>query len=255
MFTPVQVILVCAFLWFMTYIGWSMQLFNYGVSVLFGFVVGAIMGNPTMGLTVGGTLGLMGLGIGGYGGSSVPDYTLGTVAGTIFAIGTGQGLETGLAIGIPVATLGTQFDVLAKMCGSFFIHRQMECVEKKEFNKMGIWVHGWTAFRATLYTIPVLLAMTVGSELIATMLTSIPEWLMKGFSVASGILPAIGFAILLKYMPIKQYGVFLIFGFVLTAYAQMPMLAVSLLAFVAAFMIYKGLEKDTQVVAGGDEDE
>lgn len=255
MFTPMQIILVCLFVWVMTYIGWSMQLFAYGVPVLYGFIVGWIMGDTKMGLTVGGTLALMGLGIGGYGGSSVPDYTLGAVAGTLFAIATGQGIETGLAIGIPVATLGTQFDVLSKMAGSFFIHKQMDCVEKKNFAQMGIWVHGWTAFRATLYMLPVLLAMTVGSSLIVDVLNSIPTWLMSGFGVAAGILPAVGFAILLKYMPLKKYGVFLIFGFVLTAYLSLPMLAVSLLAFVAAFMIYQNLEKETIAYAGGDNED
>lgn len=198
MFSVSQIILVCLFVWIMTFIGWSMQLFAYGVPVLYGFVVGFIMGDVKTGLTVGGTLALMSLGIGGYGGSSVPDYALGTVAGTLFAIASGQGLEVGLAVGIPVATLGTQFDILAKMSGSFFIHRQMECVERKEFNKMGLWVHGWTSFRATLYTIPVLLAMTVGSGLILSLLAAIPAWLMSGFTVAAGVLPAVGFAILLS---------------------------------------------------------
>lgn len=256
MFTPLQVILVCSFVWFMSFIGWSMQLFVYGVPVFYGFVVGAIMGDVTMGLTVGGTLALMSLGVGGYGGSSVPDYALGTVAGTLFAITSGQGIETGLAIGIPIATLATQFDVFAKMSGSFFIHKQMEASEKKEFNKMGLWVHGWTAFRATLFTLPILLSMTIGAGLINTALGAIPVWLMDGFAVAAGMLPAVGFAILLKYMPVKQYGVFLIFGFVLSAYLELPMLAISLLAFVFAFLIYKNLEKESNyTTVGVNEDE
>lgn len=255
MFTITQIILVCLFLWIMTFIGWSAQLFVYGVPVLYGFVVGLIMGNPEMGLLVGGTLTLMSLGIGGYGGSSVPDYALGAVTGTLFAIASGSGLETGLAIGIPVATLGTQFDVLAKMAGSFFIHKEMEAVDSHDFKKIGLWTNGWTAFRATLYTIPVLLAMTVGSELIVSLLASIPEWLMNGFKVAAGILPAVGFAILLKYMPMKQYGIFIVFGFVLTSYLNMPMLAVSLLALIIAVRIYQGLEKEAVNTQGDNEDE
>lgn len=117
MFTPIQIILVCAWMWGFTVIGMSVQLFSYGVAVLHGFVTGLIMGDVATGLTVGGTLCLMGLGVGGYGGSSVPDYAMGTVVGTVFAIATGGGVEAGLATGIPVATLGTQFDILAKMCG------------------------------------------------------------------------------------------------------------------------------------------
>ena len=81
MFTPIQIILVCVWMWGFTVIGMSVQLFSYGVAVLHGFVTGLIMGDVATGLTVGGTLCLMGLGVGGYGGSSVPDYAMGTVVG------------------------------------------------------------------------------------------------------------------------------------------------------------------------------
>lgn len=255
MFTPTQIILVCLFVWIMSFLGFSVQFFVYGVPVLYGFIVGLIMNDVAMGLTVGGTMALMSLGIGGYGGSSVPDYALGTVTGTLFAIATGQGIEAGLAVGIPVATLGTQFDVVSKMAGSFFIHGQMKASSDKKFSQMGLWVHGWTVFRATLYTIPVLLVMTIGSGLIMTLLESIPVWLMNGFAVAAGMLPAVGFAILLKYMPIKKYGVFIIFGFVLMAYLKLSMLAISLLSFVAAFLIYNNLEKESNLGLGDNEDE
>lgn len=62
MFTPIQIILVCVWMWGFTVIGMSVQLFSYGVAVLHGFVTGLIMGDVATGLTVGGTLCLMGLG-------------------------------------------------------------------------------------------------------------------------------------------------------------------------------------------------
>lgn len=261
MFTPIQVILVCIWTWLFSFTGFSVQIFTYAVAVLQGFVTGLIMGDVQIGLMVGGTMCLMGLGVGGYGGSSVPDYNLGTIVGTVFAISTGGGLESGLAVGIPVAALGTQFDIIAKMSGSFFFHKQQDCVNNMQFNKMGIWVHGWNAFRATLYTLPVLLVMTAGAGLITSLLAAMPEWLTKGMNTAAGMLPAVGFAILLKYLPIREYGAFLIFGFAAASYLNLSMLAISMFAVVAAWMVYKGLEKESNVqylnngVSGGDYDE
>lgn len=261
MFTPMEVILVCAWTWLMIgFIGFSVQIFSYGAAVLHGFVTGLIMGDPTMGLTVGGTLCLMSLGVVGLGGASVPDYMIGTIVGTVFAVGTNGGLEAGLAVGIPTAALGTQFDIVSKMCGSFFIHREMECAEKKQFNKMGLWAHGWNAFRATLYTLPVLLVMTVGSGLIESLLTNMPEWLISGLNTAAGMLPAVGFAILLRYLPLKDYGVYAIFGFAAAAYLHLSVLAITLLSLVFVFMTYKSLEDKSngvqaQVANGGDYDE
>jgi len=261
MFTAMQVILITAFMFVLSLIGMSVQLFAYGAAVFQGFVTGLIMGDVQIGLTVGGTLCLMGLGIGGYGGSSVPDYQLGTVIGTAFAIATNGGIESGLAVGIPVAALGVQLDVLAKMSGSFFFHKQVAAAEKADWTAMGNWVWAWNYFRALLYTLPVLLVLTVGSQLIVDLLAAIPDWLTRGLSVASGLLPALGMAILLKYMPVKKYGVFLIFGFALSSYLGLPMMGIAALAFVAAYMIYQGLQEKSSAPAGvghvarSDEDE
>ena len=122
MFTPMQIILVCTWVGFNRFVGNSIQVLAYAINVFSGFIVGCIMGDPQMGLTVGATLTLMSLGVGGFGGSSVPDYALGTVLGTLFAC-TGGGLEYGLTVAVPVAMLGTNLDILRKTLGSFFLHR------------------------------------------------------------------------------------------------------------------------------------
>lgn len=263
MFTFMQILLSCLFVFVMSLVGWSAQVFAYGVQVLYGFVIGLIMGDVTTGLTVGGTMCLMGLGIGGYGGSSVPDYALGTTVGTLFAISSGSGIEAGLAVGIPVATLGTESDVLMKMMGSLFIHREMACSEKCDWKGMTFWVWGWMIARSLLYTLPVLLVMTVGSHFINSMIAAIPGWLMNGLSVCAGLLPGLGFAILMKYLPVKKWGIFLVFGFVLYAYANLPMLAIACLAAVVAYIIYLYLENNDKMAAiqqnavkgGANEDE
>lgn len=258
MFTPIQILLVIVYMGVIRFLGPSVQIIAYAPNILHGFVIGAIMGDPNMGLYIGGTLTLMGLGIGGFGGSSVPDYTLGTVLGTLFAC-TGQGVEAGLAVGVPVAMLGTQLDVLNKTIGSFFIHRAMTCNEKGDFKGMGTWIWLSVVPNIALYLLPILLAMTAGAGLINSILNAIPGWVTTGFSVAGGLLPGLGFAILMRYLPVQKYGVFMILGFVLSAYLGMPMLAIAALAFIVSFMTYRSLvEKNSapmQTVAGGMEDE
>lgn len=54
-----------------------------------GFFAGLIMGDMTTGLIVGGTLNLLVLGVGNFGGASIPDYMTGAVLGTTFAIISG----------------------------------------------------------------------------------------------------------------------------------------------------------------------
>lgn len=247
MITGLQVVLVCLFVFAYKFVGWGAQIFAYAANVLTGWIVGVIMGDSVMGLSIGATMTLMSLGIGGFGGSSVPDYFLGTVIGTVFAVTTGNGVEAALTIGVPVAALGTELDVLSKMLGSFFVHREIAESEAHRFNKMGFWVAAHLALYSLLGTLPVLLVMTVGSDFITNLIAAMPEWLNKGMTTVGGVLPAVGFATLLKYMNIREYGIYLLLGFVLAAYLEMPMLAIAGISLIFAFNEYRSLEKGNSI--------
>ena len=247
MITPIQVILVCLWRFFLGCQG-GLQLFVYASHVLTGGVVGAIMGNMKAGLEVGATLTLMSLGVGGFGGSSVPDYALGTVLGTIFSITTGNGLEAALTIAIPVAALGTNLDIMQKTLGSFFIHREIAESEAGRFDQMGKWVHSHIFIADFLVSVlPVLLVMTIGEEFVTGLITALPAWFNKGMSAVGGILPAVGFGMLLKYLPLKTYWPFLILGFLLASYLNLAMLPIALIALIFAWMEFRSLEKESEL--------
>jgi PTS system mannose-specific IIC component len=267
MFNPIQVIILALFVAFLTWHKYNLQMFYYGIVVFCGFFTGLVMGDVGTGMLIGGTMCLMSLGLVGVGGSSVPEYQVGCVAGTAFAIGmglTGQhAVTTAMTIGVPVAALGTQLDVLGKMSGSFFIHKAMACSDKKDWKGMGIWI--WTSQIPFLglWVLPMVLLMTVGSDYIQVLIKSFPAWLNSGLTVASGMLPALGFAILMRYLPLKKYGYFLLFGFVLAAYLNLSMLAIAMLGTVVCVFIFQMLEDNdrraasagTTAVGGDNEDE
>ncbi len=263
MFTPLQIILMTLLVAFLTWQKYNLQIIAYAGVVFVGLVSGIIMGDIKTGLLIGGEMCLMSLGIGGYGGSSVPDYNLGTAAGTVFAIAMGQtgdaALATAIAIGVPVAALGVQMDVVGKMTGSFFIHKAMACSDKQDWKGMSRWVWLSQVPFTLLCALPILLLMTVGSTYVQSMVTNFPAWLSAGLTVASGMLPALGFAILLKYLPMKKYGYFLLFGFVLAAYLNLSILAVALLGTVFCVFIFQLKEESSKLAmaatAGGDNED
>lgn len=55
-----------------------------------------------------------------------------------------------------------------------------------------------------LWVLPILLFTTVGSTYVQSVINAIPAWLNSGLNVASGMLPALGFAILLRQLPMKN---------------------------------------------------
>lgn len=55
---------------------------------------------------------------------------------------------------------------------------------------------------------------------------------MNGLSAAGGLLPAVGFAMLMKMLWDNKLAVFYLLGFILTAYLKLPAIAVAAIGFV-----------------------
>ncbi|HGA1496581.1 TPA: PTS sugar transporter subunit IIC, partial [Streptococcus suis] len=135
-----------------------------------------------------------------------------------------QGLDPEIAIstiGVPVAGLLVYTDILGRFTTTFFAHRVDAAIER--FDYAGIernYLLGaipWALSRA----LPVFLALAFGGGLVETLVTTIelPEykWIAAGLTLAARMLPGLGFAILLHYLPLKRNLHYLAVGFALTA--------------------------------------
>ena len=64
--------------------------------------------------------------------------------------------------------------------------------------------------------LPVFLVNIFGADVVKPVLNAIPEWLMHGLEVAGGVLPAVGFAMIIymigkaKYIPLFLIGFYLV---------------------------------------------
>jgi PTS system mannose-specific IIC component len=213
-----------------------------------GTVAGLIVGNVQMGMQIGGTLELMALGVYTYGGATIPDYQSGAILGTYFAVMNGNNFSTGLALAIPAALLLTQVDIANRFLNFVFVHRAdayAQAGDAKGFERMVVlFSHMIWGFSRAL---PVFLAITFGQPLVAAVssfFNSYP-WINMGIKTVGGILPALGFAMLLKIMPVNKYPAFLILGFVMFAYLKVPLLGIAIAA-VAVTLVYQTLKYQTK---------
>ena len=230
---------------------------------------GLVMGDIKAGLIIGGSMQLTVLGVGTFGGASKIDANSGTILATAFSVSLGMNPEQAIAaIAVPVASLMIQLDILARFANTYFAHRIDKMVE--DMNYKGIernFLMGalpWSLSRM----IPVFLALAFGGGLVqkvVSVLNGDLKWLGDGLSVAGAVLPAVGFAILLRYLPVKKHFPYLILGFTVTAllgtiftnmqllgtsvasvvkdfsgvFNALPMLAVALIGFALAAISYK----------------
>ena len=191
-----------------------------GSPVFAGFITGLIMGDLTTGLFIGGSLQLFVLGVGTFGGASRIDATSGAVLATAFSVAQGIKPELAIAtIAVPVATLLTYFDILGRMTTTYFAHRVDAAIER--FDYKGIernYLLGalpWALSRA----LPVFLALAFGGTFVQSIVDGVAgvKWLAAGLTLAGRMLPGLGFAILLRYLPVKRNLHYLALGFGLTA--------------------------------------
>lgn len=228
-------------------------------SVFWGALSGLVMGDVTTGLYIGGTLQLMSLGVVAIGGSSAPDYPLATIIATAIAISTGKGIEVGLTAGIAVGMLFVQLDIIAKLINGAIARRAQTLCNEGKFDAMNRTIKLSVILMMLTSAIPTFIAVTLGSSVVSFIVDTMPAWFTTGLSIAGGLLPAVGLAMLMTYMPTTKYVSYLLIGFVLNAYLGVPVLGVAFVGIACAILFYQQRDKEMNTVAasaaGGLEDE
>lgn len=201
---------------------------------------GFLLGDIKSGLLIGATLQLATLGVATYGGATVPDYLSGAIIGTAYTIISGKGVEYGIAIAVPIGLLLTQLDILGRMSNVIFQHKADKYAENGDYRGVEICnilgIIPWTLSRL----IPVSIGLIFGDTVITTINAFIPNWFMNGLKAAGALLPAMGIAILMSYLPLKSYFPYFIIGFVAIAFSSgnMSVLGIALLGFAFASLHY-----------------
>ena len=113
------------------------QVFIYN-TVFWGALAGLIMGDVKTGLTIGATFQLMSLGVAAIGGTSVPDYQIGAIIAIAIAVSTGKGVEAGIAVGLPVAMLAVQLDVLGNIIHGVFVRKAQQFAKEQKWSSFNL---------------------------------------------------------------------------------------------------------------------
>ncbi|HHY34973.1 MAG TPA: PTS sugar transporter subunit IIC [Firmicutes bacterium] len=205
-----------------------------------GLVVGLILGDPVKGVLIGAAINAVYIGYMSVGGAHTGDILIAGVLGTALGILANMNVETALAFAIPVGMLGNSVSVLKMSLFSVFTHWADRFAERG--NSRGIALLNLVpgSIFAILYPgIPVFLAVQYGVEPVQALLNIMPAKLIAGLAVVGKLLPAVGYALLLRYMcsSREDFPLYLI-GFVLAAYLKMDVIGIVILAVCLALVLY-----------------
>jgi len=203
--------------------------------------VGIILGDMTTAIMIGATMELMWLGVNNIGAYVPPDVISGTIVGAALGImgstDTASAIALAVAIGIPTATLVQQLNILVMTTNVSLVHAADKAVLSGKFNAVNkyFWAGAFCFFLTR--AVPVFIATGIGSfvieDIMAFLQNQVP-WVLSGFSTAGGMMPAVGLAMLLTMMMKKNMWIFLLIGFVMAAFLNVPTVGIALAACAAA---------------------
>lgn len=207
-------------------------------------ITGAILGDVVLGLKCGALIELAFAGLTPAGGTQPPNPVLAGFMGTVLAYTTASSPEIALGLSLPFSFLMQYVILFFYSSFSFFMGKADRYAENADtvlFGKLNILT---ISIVAASYGIIVFLCTYVAQDAMSKFVNMLPAFITHGLEVAGGILPAIGFGMLLRVMMKAKYIPFLIAGFLMSTYIEMSnLLPVALLGTIFALIDYFGAKQ------------
>jgi mannose/fructose/N-acetylgalactosamine-specific phosphotransferase system component IIC len=207
--------------------------------IVVGPVVGLLMGDLRQGIIMGGLIESIYMGIVNSGGASPADAFSATVICTTFVIKGGMSTEAALAFALPIGTIMQQSGQFAAPVHLFFSRVFDKWAETGQTKKYETFHFCYRFIFSRFFQILVLFAaIAVGVDNVQNVMNALPPFVLTGLQAAGRMLPAVGMGILLSMVWSKDWGAFLIIGYVLVVYLKLNSMAVALLGVSIAVIVF-----------------
>ncbi len=230
---------------------------NIGRPLIMSTLVGILLGDMKTGIIAGSTLELVWLGAFPIGASNPPDYTSGAILGAAYVIMSGAKPGDAVLLAVPVATLAAMLSNFMMMFVVPLIGAKADkYADKGDCNGVDRMHYLAIVVQIIPEAFIVAAAFYFGMPVIENVVNAIPSWLSSGLDYATGIIPAIGCAMIARMIMNKQSVCFLFLGFLLSAYMQIPIIGLAGLgACIVAFLYFNDKNKAVVVSEGGMDDD
>lgn len=215
--------------------GWNM----IGRPIVAGAVVGIILGNPKDGILIGAAIQALYVGLVTPGMSVPGDVNYASYIGIPLALVSGASPEYAVGISVPLSLLGVAAIYSVATFNAVFVHKQEKWIDEGKL-KLATRIPIYSNISQFLVRfVPIFLANYIGADYVPTLISFIPEQLGVIFQVLGGLLPAVGFGLLIKYT-LKQNRdlLYVLIGFIMIAVLNMPIVPVTIVAVFIAYIDY-----------------
>ena len=205
--------------------------------IIVGTITGALFGDITTGIILGGVLEAVYMGVVNIGGATAAEPVSATVMAVTFAITSGLEQAEAIALAIPVGLVFNSLFALFILLGSFFQPWYIKVCENGDTKGMTpLILVGWF-FQYLVRTLIIFVLVYLGANVVQTFMTDLPAGVMKGLGTVANMLGAVGMAVLMNMLVNKENVGFLFIGFILAKYFNLPAIVVAIIAVVVALTI------------------
>lgn len=252
-----------------TFLIFLVAVFGYAEYFLFGraqtyrpivicAATGLVMGDLSAGVVIGAQMELAFIGVQEIGLSTPQDMVSASIVGTSIAIQSGSNFATAITFGLPISMVVLFIQNLVYVLISPVFVKKCEDIaasgKTKLFSGFTFW--GGTLLHFGPSIILVTLTFVLGNHFAKSIVNLIPKFVQDGLVVASEILPAFGFAMLLEVIMKKDVFPFFFVGFLVAAYLKIPIMGIALFGVViVAIMYFRDQKNENNEKAGADDDD
>lgn len=219
-------------------IGGYFAFFFIASPIVVGVVAGLIYGDLKQGLIIGGGIAAAFAGIIAPGGNLPTDSALAATTVIPIALATGLSAEQAIAFAVPMGLVGSFVTNLRKIVNVIFVHRADKCAENGDSAGLTRCAIIYPPLiELPLLFLPVFLVVMFGQDAMLAFMNSVPTWVMHGLEVAGGVMPAIGFALIMNMIGKPKMILYTIVGFILVKCMGLNNITAGLMAGCAAFLV------------------
>lgn len=244
--------LLLALIVFICQIDQQLEVFFWFRPIVVCFFLGIAFGDVQLGLQTGAVCELAYLGLLTVGGTVPPDPLVAGVMTFVLAYTTGVKAETALGLSLPFALLGQWVGIFFNTVYAGWMPVADKACEKADVKGLRNVLIYAAVIKALTIAILMFLAAYAAQQPIANFVAVFPVWLIHGFEVAGGLLPAVGLALLLKVMLKGNLIPYLLFGFLVATFINIGnVLPVAIIGCAIAYLNYLAEKKKQNVAVEG----
>lgn len=211
-------------------------------------VTGLMLGDLRLGIIAGGLTELAFAGLTPVGGTQPPNPIMAGIMTVVIAHTTGHSPATAIGLALPFSILMQYIILFYYSAFSVFTEKlddYAKAADTKKFSRLAFMP---TILVGITYAVMAFLCVYGAQAPMRELVNAMPTWLSHGFQIAGGILPAVGFGVLLKSMLKTEYVPYLLLGFTAACFIKFGnLMPVAVIGAALAFIEYAHARRNSDV--------